>query len=128
MDHRGGCVERVSQGATGRVLPPSRAANRDGQRTHAKTLLRREWDDLDVLCLTAMAPDPAQRYATVNDLLGDLNAFQQGLPLQARAPSHWYASAKFLRRHRSAALATAAVVLTYLLGSLLLRAAVLPLD
>ncbi|MCK6478506.1 MAG: protein kinase, partial [Phycisphaerales bacterium] len=36
---------------------------------------RAAWADLDVLSLTAMHPDPARRYRTVDALVRDLDAF-----------------------------------------------------
>lgn len=101
------------------VPPPSRVAAGDSQAKNFSQFLKREWTDLDAICLTAMAPEPGRRYATVDALLGDLDAFHSGLPLQARPPNRGYAAAKFLRRHRSAAIAIAAVILAYVLGSTL---------
>lgn len=97
--------------------PPSRIAGRSPRQKKTSSLLKREWADLDVMCLTAMAPEPDRRYLTVHALLSDLDAFHHGLPLRARPPSHRYAAAKFLRRHRSAVAALATAILAYVLGS-----------
>jgi serine/threonine-protein kinase len=56
--------------------------------------------DLGSIVLRALAKDPAQRYATVEALVDDLERFRRHLPVHARAPSLGYRAAKFVRRHR----------------------------
>ncbi len=73
------------------------------------------WADLDVLCLTAMHPDPQRRYVTVEALLRDLDNFRRGRPLEARPDTLRYRTGKFLRRHRQP-LAAAAVVVSLVMG------------
>ena len=63
---------------------------------------RREWADLDVLCLTAMNRDPARRYAAVDSLLRDIDHYLEGEPLEARPDSAGYRLGKFVRRRRRA--------------------------
>ncbi len=58
--------------------------------------------DLGWIVLHALAKDPAQRYATVRDLLDDLRRWRSHEPVLARAPSRRYRTRKFLRRHRVA--------------------------
>ena len=48
------------------------------------------WDDLDVLCLTAMHKDPQRRYRSVEALLRDVAHFDHGEPLEARPDSLRY--------------------------------------
>ena len=70
--------------------------------------------DLDVLVLTALQPDPARRYASVEALTRDLEHLLHGEPLDARADSVAYRVGKFTRRHWrpvTAAAATVAVVI-----------------
>ena len=63
---------------------------------------RAAWADLDVLSLTAMHPDPARRYRTVDALVRDLDAFLDGEPLDARPDSVGYRLAKFVGRNQRA--------------------------
>ena len=66
------------------------------------------WAELDVLCLTAMHPDPAHRYATVDALLRDVDHYLAGEPLEARPVSAGYRLRKFVGRHRAPLAAAAA--------------------
>jgi eukaryotic-like serine/threonine-protein kinase len=68
------------------------------------------WDDLDVLCLTAMHKDPQRRYRSVEALLRDVAHFDHGEPLKARPDSLRYRTAKFVRRNARPLAATAAIV------------------
>jgi len=68
------------------------------------------WDDLDVLCLTAMHKDPQRRYRSVEALLRDLAHFDHGEPLEARPDSLRYRTGKFVRRNARPLAATAAIV------------------
>jgi len=66
---------------------------------------RAAWNDLDVLCLTAMHRDESRRYRTVDALIRDLDRFLSDEPLEARADSFRYRAGKFLHRHRAAVFA-----------------------
>jgi serine/threonine-protein kinase len=89
-------------------------------RTSAQPLPSRHasWDDLDVLCLTAMHKDPQRRYATVERLVQDLDRYVKGEPLEARGDSIRYRAGKFVRRNWKAlsAASVAAAVLVGLIG------------
>jgi serine/threonine protein kinase/tetratricopeptide (TPR) repeat protein len=61
---------------------------------------RKAWPDLDLLCLMAMHPDPAERYRSVEALLRDLDHYLKNEPLEARPPSFSYRAGKFLVRNR----------------------------
>ncbi|MFN8580335.1 MAG: serine/threonine-protein kinase [Gemmatimonadaceae bacterium] len=72
------------------------------------------WQDLDVLCLTAMHKDPERRYGSVDALIRDLDHFLRGEPLEARPDSFGYRAGKFVRRNRgplTVAVAVTALVL-----------------
>ena len=71
------------------------------------------WNDLDVMCLTAMARDPLRRYSSAEALIRDIDHYLNDEPLEARPDSPGYALGKFLRRHRRAMAVTsgAAIVL-----------------
>jgi serine/threonine-protein kinase len=73
------------------------------------------WADLDVLCLTAMHKDPQRRYSSVEALMRDVDHYLRGQPLEARADSLQYRTAKFVRRNRSA-VTTAALVFAVIIG------------
>lgn len=96
-------------------VKPSAVARRRREHEGADARLpaasQSEWDDLDVLCLTAMHKDPARRYATVDALIRDIDRYLGGQPLEARRDSVRYRSGKFLRRNwRSVSVAAAMFV------------------
>ncbi|HSU14612.1 serine/threonine-protein kinase [Longimicrobium sp.] len=72
---------------------------------------RAAWEDLDVLCLTAMQKDPQRRYRTVEALVRDLDHFLADEPLEARPDTARYRIGKFLRRNARPAGAAAAAAL-----------------
>ncbi|NBB86221.1 MAG: tetratricopeptide repeat protein [Bacteroidetes bacterium] len=93
-------VERVVVEAT--PEPPS---------THAPVEQRRALrGDLDVICLKAMRKEPERRYASAQEMAGDLGRYLQGRPVQARPDTMGYRTRKFVQRYRSGVAAAAAVV------------------
>lgn len=79
------------------------------QTPEAVAATKAEWDDLDVLCLTALHPDVRRRYASVEALMRDVDHFLSRQPLEARPDSPSYRLNKFLARHRRAVAAAAGV-------------------
>ena len=77
---------------TAEPAPPSAAASVPSQR-------RGLVGDIDTIVLKALKKAPADRYATANELLDDLDRHLDGLPVRARADSLWYRSRKFARRN-----------------------------
>ena len=71
--------------------------------------------DLDAICRKALAPAPADRYASAEALSADLGRALADQPVEARPPSAAYRSRQFVRRHR-AGVATAAVALVALVA------------
>ena len=71
---------------------------------------RAQWDDLDVMCLTAMHKDPTRRYRSLDALIRDLDHFLAGQPLDARPDTLGYRAAMFVRRNRQAVLASSAAL------------------
>ena len=63
--------------------------------------------DLDNILLKTLDKRPEARYAGVDALVADLQAYLDGRPVSARTASPGYVMGKFLRRHRAAALAAA---------------------
>ena len=89
--------------------PPSAAA--------ADAALRRRLrGDLDTIALTALQKLPERRYATVDQLADDVRRHLDGLPVSARPDTLRYRTAKFIRRHRLAVAAAAAVALSLVAG------------
>ena len=70
------------------------------------------WADLDVLCLKAMHKEAPRRYRSVEALIRDIDHFLAGEPLEARPDSVRYRLGKFVRRHRRAVAAGAAMLAT----------------
>ena len=75
----------------------------------------RKSTDLDVLVLTAVRPDPARRYGSVEALIRDLEHYRNGEALDARADAVGYRLAKFSRRHWRP-MTAAAAMLTVIIG------------
>jgi serine/threonine protein kinase/tetratricopeptide (TPR) repeat protein len=65
--------------------------------------------DLDAIVAMAMRKEPERRYASVEALADDVRRHLLGQPVRARSGDWRYNTAKFLRRHVLAAVATAAV-------------------
>ncbi len=63
-----------------------------------RKLERRVPDDLERICLKAMAKEPERRYGTARALLEDLERFEQGRAVRARRPSLAYRARRLVRR------------------------------
>src|SRR5437899_6847453 len=79
-----------------------------------KSVSRRAWADLDVLCLTAMHIEPQRRYRTVEALIRDIDHYLAGEPLEARPDTFGYRLGKYVRRNRRMVSAVAGSVLVVL--------------
>jgi len=75
-------------------------------------LRRRLRGDLDSIVATALAREPARRYASAGQLLADVERHLAGFPVEARGASLGYRAASFVRRHRVGVAAAAAVALS----------------
>ncbi len=71
-----------------------------------RALRRRLMGDLDAILLKSLRKEPAQRYPSVEAFADDLHQYLQGFPVQARRGNGLYKAQKFLRRHRTLAVAT----------------------
>jgi eukaryotic-like serine/threonine-protein kinase len=68
-----------------------------------------EWSDIDALFATALAPEPEDRYRSVEAFRADIERFLHHQPLAARTATLGYRARKFLRRRwRGVALGAAA--------------------
>jgi serine/threonine protein kinase/tetratricopeptide (TPR) repeat protein len=72
--------------------------------------------DLNSITRKALEKTRQRRYASVSDLAADIQRYVEDRPVLASPPSRLYRARKFLRRHRPAALGTAAGVLLVLSG------------
>ncbi|MCQ4165850.1 protein kinase domain-containing protein [Tahibacter harae] len=72
--------------------------------------------DLDAIVLKALRKDPAQRYATVGELLADIAAYQAQRPVAARRGNWRYRARRFVARHALATGLAVAAVLALCLG------------
>jgi WD40 repeat protein/serine/threonine protein kinase len=79
--------------------------------------------ELETIVLKATAKNPAERYATAQDLADDLDRFLNDEPIRAKRPTLLGRARKWARRHRpvvvSAAVATAAVLVVAILALLI---------
>ncbi len=103
--------------------PPSRctladAAAQARMLPTAAALARALRGDLDAIVLKALARAPADRYPSAEAFSADLARWQQGLPVQARAPGRTDYASKFVKRHRWAVgLGTAATLALLVAGT-----------
>lgn len=118
------CGRRPQRDGDDGVTLPSAAFAADPQReqhaaaraSRARALAARLRGDLDTLLLTALAPEPARRYAGADALAADVARYLAQRPLQARRAGAGYRLRKFLRRHRVAAFAALLLALSVVVG------------
>ena len=72
--------------------------------------------DLDFILGKALRNEPEARYPSVEALAGDVGAFLQSRPVQARAGDTWYRARKFLRRYWLPLAAAVLIVLALSIG------------
>src|SRR5262245_37709289 len=66
----------------------------------ARSLNRAIPADLETIVLKAMDKNPADRYATAQELADDLGRFLRDEPIRAKRPTLWQRAGKWARRHR----------------------------
>lgn len=106
-------VETTSPGAD----PAALAANRQVSPSRLAARLR---GDLDAIAATAMAKDPAHRYASVDALAADVRRHLDGEPIAARPATWVYTARRFVARHRWGVAAAAVLALTVTLAAVVL--------
>ncbi len=72
--------------------------------------------DLDSIVLKALRKDPEERYVTVEQLSGDVQAYLEDRPVAARRGNMRYLTVKFARRHRVVLSAAALLFITLICG------------
>lgn len=68
--------------------------------TDPASLRRQVQGDLDAITMKAMEKEPARRYATPSELMGDIERHLRNEPVLARAPTRAYRVRKYVQRHR----------------------------
>ncbi len=92
---------------------PSRVARADGAAGHRPVPDR----ELDEITLKALRKEPEQRYASADQLAGDVERYLAGLPVTALGAQTGYLAGKFVRRHRLE-LVAAGLLLATLVGGI----------
>jgi eukaryotic-like serine/threonine-protein kinase len=77
--------------------------------------------DLDKIVMTAMQPDPSQRYSSVQHLHEDLLRYLDGRPIAGRSASPFYILQKFLQRNKTAVLVLSSILFVALIAALVYR-------
>jgi serine/threonine-protein kinase len=85
--------------------------------TTARALTQRLRGDLDTIVATALAPEPARRYASVAALAADVRAHLAARPIEARRASAAYRLRKFFARHRAGTIAAVLVAASIVAGA-----------
>ena len=89
----------------------SDSTTRATQRATTPERLRQVFrGDLDTIVAKALKHNPAERYESVAEFADDLRRYLAHQPIAARADTAAYRAAKFVRRHRRALAATAAIL------------------
>jgi tetratricopeptide (TPR) repeat protein len=72
--------------------------------------------ELETIVLKGMEKNPAERYATAQQLADDLRRFLEDRPIHAKRPTLAERAAKWSRRHKSAMKAAAAILILAVVG------------
>src|SRR5262249_49599746 len=86
-------------------------------RSSSPEKLRNRLDgDLDNIVLMALRKEPSRRYASVEQFSADIQRHLERTPVVARKDTLWYRTSKFVSRHKTGVLASAAAVLALMTG------------
>jgi len=86
------------------------------RKTDLPSLTRQLKGELDWITMKAMAKDRTQRYASVSELAADVERYLKHEPVVAGPPSAMYHLKKYVRRHRTAVVAAALVIMAMVIG------------
>jgi eukaryotic-like serine/threonine-protein kinase len=100
-------------GPTVDITPESVSAVREGT---PEKLSKRLKGDVDNIILMALRKEPQRRYASIEQLGGDIRRHLTNLPVMAAKDTVGYRTSKFIRRHKGGVAATAMVVIALLTG------------
>lgn len=103
---------KTAEGGLLLLTPEAVAGVREANSTR---LSRRLAGDLDAILLTALRKDPAERFASAEQLAEDVRLYLAGLPIRSRPDSFGYRARKFVGRH-AVGVTTATVGLFLLLA------------
>ena len=92
------------------------SADAAARATAVRGLARALRGDLDTIVLKTLRKSPAQRYATVDALTGDVERYLSRQPVLAQPDTLWYRCGKFVRRNRLPVSAALAVVIAIVVG------------
>ncbi len=102
--------------------PATPKAISDARSTTPRQLRHALEGDLNTIVQTAMRKESGHRYSSVGALLGDLERYRDGQPIEARSASLSYRAGKFVQRNRwevGIALAFLGLMVTF--GALLIQ-------
>ena len=101
-----------------RTLPPADLATVARQRrTEPSKLIHSVRGDVNWIVMKCLEKDRTRRYETVNGLARDVERHLRNEPVTAAAPSAFYRTTKFVRRHR-VGLGVAAALVIFLVAGL----------
>jgi eukaryotic-like serine/threonine-protein kinase len=94
-----------------RTLDEESAITCKERRTESRALERQLRGDLDSIVMKALEKQRTRRYSGPAELAEDIGRYLSREPVTARSQHSWYRAAKFIQRHRLAAVAVASVTL-----------------
>ncbi|XZE53800.1 protein kinase domain-containing protein [Planctomycetaceae bacterium SH139] len=87
------------------------------RRTDSKRLTQQLAGDLDWIVVKALEKNRSRRYDSAASLGDDIRRYLNHEPIEARPPSWFYKSSKFVRKHRGVVTMLAAVFLSMFVGT-----------
>jgi eukaryotic-like serine/threonine-protein kinase len=103
----------LADGTTNSITPEKISQARDSDPKQMRSYLV---GDLDAIVMMALRKEPHRRYASVDELAGDIHRHLERLPITARPSTLAYRGAKFVHRHRE--LTLSGLIFLLLLGGL----------
>jgi serine/threonine-protein kinase len=104
------CPEVETEGGEEPERPTTPEAVSEARGTTPRRLRHLLEGDLNTIVQTAMRKEEQRRYASVEAMVGDLERYCEGQPIEARSASLEYRFRKFVQRHRLGVSIAAAVV------------------